>query len=54
NRDTRAREVLQKHGLSAMLFTDIKNIRYLTGFTGTDGVLLVTATAGHFLTDSRY
>lgn len=54
NRARKAREVITKHGLDAMLFTDIRNIRYLTGFTGTDGVLVLTTESGCFLTDSRY
>ncbi len=34
--------------------SDAANLRYLTGFTGTFGVLLVTAERATFLTDSRY
>jgi Xaa-Pro aminopeptidase len=54
NRAGKADEIIKKHGLDAMLFTDMNNIRYLSGFTGTDGVLIVSAKETCFLTDSRY
>jgi len=54
HRADRAIQLLDKHGLTAMLFTDMANVRYLTGFTGTDGVLVVTGKEVAFLTDSRY
>jgi len=49
-----ARDILGIHGLDALLFTDLYNIRYLSGFSGTDAALLLTATDAWFLTDSRY
>ncbi|MFQ5329710.1 MAG: M24 family metallopeptidase [Thermodesulfobacteriota bacterium] len=36
------------------LFTGLENVRYLTGFTGSSGALLVTAKGALFFTDSRY
>lgn len=54
NRVAKADDIIKKHGLDAMLFTDMHNIRYLSGFTGTDGVLLVSAKGSCFFTDSRY
>jgi len=38
----------------ALLITGIENIRYITGFTGSSGVLLITDNGGIFFTDSRY
>lgn len=49
-----AREQLARHGLDALLFLGLTNIRYLAGFTGSDGALLVGAEGSWFLTDSRY
>jgi Xaa-Pro aminopeptidase len=38
----------------AILVLGMVNIRYLCGFTGSDGALIVTLTRTYFLTDSRY
>jgi len=38
----------------ALLITEIVNIRYLTGFSGTTATMLATADDSWFLTDSRY
>lgn len=54
DRASRVRDLLDRCELDAMIFLDLANIRYLCGFTGTDGVLLVTADRSWFLTDSRY
>ncbi len=41
--------------VSALLVTDLVNIRYLTGFTGSNATLFVPKTgSGAFFTDSRY
>ncbi len=40
--------------LDALLVTRLPNVRYLTGFTGSAGVVLVTAHELHFVTDGRY
>ena len=49
-----ARKVLKTEELEAILFFNLPNIRYLCGFTGTDGVLFLSAKETVFLTDSRY
>src|SRR6476659_2232125 len=38
----------------AMLVTSLPNLRYLTGFTGSNGMAIVTGSATHFFTDPRY
>jgi Xaa-Pro aminopeptidase len=41
-------------GHDALLVTDLVNVRYLTGFTGTSGIAIVGPRARIFLTDFRY
>ncbi len=41
-------------GIDALLVTRLVNVRYLTGFTGSNGQVLVTPGGGTFFTDSRY
>jgi Xaa-Pro aminopeptidase len=38
----------------AMLVTSLPNVRYLTGFTGSNGLAVVTANTTYFFTDPRY
>jgi Xaa-Pro aminopeptidase len=45
---------MDKQGLDAMLVLSPVNRRYLSGFTGSAGVLLVTREEAVFLTDFRY
>ena len=47
-------ERLDALGVDALLVTARANIRYLTGFGGTNGVVLVRPDAATFLTDFRY
>lgn len=51
---TRLRAALEKQGLDAMLVLRPENRRYLSGFTGSAGILLVTQDEQVFLTDFRY
>ncbi|MCK4910506.1 MAG: aminopeptidase P family N-terminal domain-containing protein, partial [Thermodesulfovibrionales bacterium] len=41
-------------GLDAILVTDPKNVRYLTGFTGSAGYVLIRPEGDLFITDFRY
>ena len=50
----RLRRSMFDAGSAALLVTDITNIRYLTGFTGSAGVLLVDADGALLVTDGRY
>jgi Xaa-Pro aminopeptidase len=48
------RQILDIPQLDGILFTSLENIRYLCGFTGSDGALLLSRKEAFFLTDSRY
>jgi len=48
------REKLEARGLSAMLIGSPINRRYLTGFTGSAGYVLITKEQSYLLTDFRY
>ncbi len=50
----RLRRLLEDERLDAVLVPDLVNLRYLCGFTGTAGLLVVTADEALFLTDGRY
>lgn len=47
-------KLLAAEKLDALLFFGLPSIRYLCGFTGTDGILVVTKQESIFMTDSRY
>lgn len=50
----RLRERFGPAGIDALLVTRAPNVGYLTGFTGSAGVLLVTPDAALLVTDGRY
>ena len=45
---------LNKHGLDALLVTDSFNVRYLSGFTGTNGQIFIGKKSARLITDFRY
>lgn len=54
DRIERFREKLKEKGVEAFLVTHLPNVRYLVGFTGSAGALLVLPDEVHFFTDFRY
>ena len=48
------RDGLTAAHIDALLLTSLPNVRYLTGFSGTSALLLVTQRDVHFITDFRY
>ena len=53
-RAARLAELVAAEGLSALYVSDLTNVRYLTGFAGTNGACLVGPELRVFLTDFRY
>src|SRR5271165_2760894 len=53
-RQKKLRERLASAGLDALLVSHLPNIRYLCGFTGSAGFLLVMESGSAFFTDVRY
>ncbi len=54
NRLSRLRSALSSQALDALIITQASNIRYISGFTSGDCVLLVTPSDALIVTDSRY
>src|SRR5262245_8105849 len=48
------RAALASHRAEALVVTSLPNVLYLTNFTGSTAIVVLTADAPHFLTDSRY
>lgn len=53
-RADRARERLASLEMDALLITDLTNVRYLTGFSGSNGQVLLTSDETIFMSDGRY
>ena len=51
---TKLRELLKEQEIDALLITNPFNRRYMTGFTGTAGLALISADDAVFITDFRY
>ena len=54
DRAQRAIGLLPEAGVDALLVTDLVNVRYLTGYTGSNGVALIGESVCTFVTDFRY
>ena len=54
DRRDKTRRMLKKGQLDALLVTNFVNVTYLTGFTGDDSYLLVTADDDILISDARY
>lgn len=52
--ERRARVELDQFGADAFVITNAENIRYLSGFTGSNGILLLAAGDAVLFTDPRY
>lgn len=50
----RARSLARREGCDALWINDIANVRYLSGFAGSSGYILLGERRGYFITDSRY
>ena len=53
-RGARLAELVAEHELDQLFVSDLTNVRYLTGFTGTNGACLVGRSELVFFTDFRY
>jgi len=54
NRLESVQRILDSIHLDGILFSSPETIRYLCGFTGSDGAFMITQNGSFFLTDSRY
>ena len=53
-RVSKVADALAEAEVDALLVTDLSNVQYLTGFTGSNGQVVVTPDAALFLSDTRY
>ena len=53
-RTKRLREQLSETGCEALIVSDLVNVRYLTGFSGSAGLLMVKEDDAVLVTDGRY
>ena len=54
NRINKVKDSFNQHNIVGMYVTNLTNVRYLTGFTGSAGSLLLIGDENHFFTDGRY
>ena len=53
-RADRLAEVMERRELDSLLVSNLVNVRWLTGFTGSNGAAVMTRDRRLFLTDFRY
>ena len=54
DRSERLTELLAEPSTDVLLVTDLVNVRYLTGYTGSNGIALVGPGLRTFISDFRY
>ncbi len=54
DRINKLNEKIVQNKLDGIYITNLTNVRYLTGFTGSAGSLLIFNNQNHFFTDGRY
>tara|TARA_Y100000996_G_scaffold410202_1_gene392157 strand:+ start:204 stop:1274 length:1071 start_codon:yes stop_codon:yes gene_type:complete len=54
DRINKLRNGFASYGVDGIYITNLTNVRYLTGFTGSAGSLLIMENESHFFTDGRY
>ena len=54
NRLEKLKVIMRNAGHNAFYISNITNVRYLSGFTGSSGFLLITDDGDHFFSDGRY
>lgn len=54
SRIKKVQNALVQEGLDALLVTNLLNLRYVSGFTGTTGLAVITRDKAYFVTDARY
>jgi len=54
NRISAVQKKFPSYQVNGILFSNISNIRYLSGFTGSDGVLVLSSDTAWLLVDGRY
>ena len=54
DRINKVRSKFSDNNLDGLYVTNITNVRYLTGFTGSAGSVLILGEESHFFTDGRY
>ena len=54
DRINKVKKYFSKYSLDGLYVTNITNVRYLTGFSGSAGSLLILENENHFFTDGRY